>query len=116
MNALADFVGGVVTDFVVERLDLRDFDGPSLLKTDVRGSERAALEGCDELLVRFDWIYSEGSFVQLYEGQALADAVNSWLRERRLALAGVYNMSCGNSGRAVQADVLFRRVRSHAAV
>ena len=48
-------------------------------------------------------------FIELYEGQALADEVIAWLRERGLRLVGVYNMACDHDGRAIQADFLFAR-------
>ena len=43
-----------------------------------------ALQGCEELLDRFDWVFVECSFIEPYEGQALADEVIAWLRERGL--------------------------------
>ncbi len=82
---------------------------PALLKLDVQGFELTALQGCEELLDRFDWVYAECSFIELYEGQALADEVIAWLRERGLRLVGVYNMACDRDGRAIQADFLFAR-------
>ncbi|MGA7966535.1 MAG: FkbM family methyltransferase, partial [Gammaproteobacteria bacterium] len=80
---------------------------PALLKLDVQGFELPTLQGCEDLLSRFAWVYVECSFIELYEGQALADEVITWLRERGFALSGVYNMSYGRSGRAIQADFLF---------
>lgn len=44
---------------------------------------------------------------ELCAGQALADKVIAWLRERGFHLNGVYNMVCGRAGKAVQADFLF---------
>jgi hypothetical protein len=82
---------------------------PALLKIDVQGFELQALGGCEPLLGRFDWIYVECSFVELYSGQALANDVIAWLQERGWALSGVYNMSFDRSGRAIQADFLFSR-------
>lgn len=76
---------------------------------DVQGFELPALAGCEGLLDRFAWIYVECWFMELYAGQALADAVIAWLRDRGLRLAGVYNMSDDSDGRAVQADFLFGR-------
>lgn len=81
---------------------------PALLKLDVQGFELPALKGCEELLESFDWIYAECSFVELYEGQALADEVIDWLRSHGFSLAGVYNMAYDTSGRAIQADFLFK--------
>lgn len=86
-----------------------DIEGPALLKLDVQGFELQALKGCEEALERFGWIYAECSFVELYEGQALADEVIAWLRERGFGLCGVYNMAYDREKRAVQADFLFIR-------
>lgn len=82
---------------------------PALLKLDVQGYELQALEGCEDLLLLFDWVYAECSFLELYEGQALADEVIAWLRQRRFKLRGVYHMAYDADGRAVQADFLFSR-------
>ena len=82
---------------------------PALLKLDVQGFELPALAGCETLLDRFAWVTVEGSFVELYAGQAFADAVIAWLRERGFALPGVYNMAYDGEGRAVHGDFLFGR-------
>ena len=84
-----------------------DLAAPALLKLDVQGFELQALAGCEDLLARFAWVYVECSFVELYAGQAFADAVIAWLRERGFVLQGVYNMAYDGEGRAVQADFLF---------
>ncbi len=47
----------------------------ALLKLDVQGFELSALQGCEDLLQHFAWVYVECSFIELYEGQALADEV-----------------------------------------
>lgn len=83
--------------------------GPALLKLDVQGFELDALRGCEDLLAHFAWVYVECSFMELYVGQAFADAVIAWLRERTFTLRGVYNMTYGPDGAAVQADFLFER-------
>lgn len=80
---------------------------PALLKLDVQGFELLALAGCEALLDRFAWVYVECSFVELYAGQAFADAVITWLDDREFILRGVYNMAYDAAGRAVQADFLF---------
>ena len=80
-----------------------------MFKLDVQGFELEALRGCESLLGRFEHVYCECSFVPLYEGQALADEVIAWLRERGLRLVGVYNLACDREGQAVQADFLFER-------
>jgi FkbM family methyltransferase len=94
---------GPLREFVNEE----QIEAPALLKLDVQGFELQALRGCESLLHRFCHVYAECSFVELYAGQALADEVIAWLRERGFRLQGVYNMSYDRSGRAIQADFLF---------
>ena len=94
---------------LAEALPVADIAGPALLKLDVQGFELPALAGCEDMLERFDWVYAECSFVELYAGQSFADEVIAWLRERGLRLAGVYHMAYDGDGRAVQADFLFGR-------
>ena len=90
-------------------LDAKAIRAPALLKIDVQGFELQALEGCASCIDLFEWVYVECSFVELYEGQAFADEVIAWLRERGLKLRGVYNMAYDARGAAVQADFLFGR-------
>lgn len=99
---------GRLGDYVSAEL----IEAPALLKLDVQGFELKALAGCEEFLELFDWVYVECSFVELYAGQALADEVIAWLRERGFVLAGVYNMTHDGHGKAIQADFLFRRTGS----
>jgi FkbM family methyltransferase len=82
---------------------------PALLKLDVQGFELDALRGCESLLGRFDWIYVECPFTELYKGQSYADQVIPWLRERGFVLRGFYNAIYDSAGSAVQADFLFGR-------
>ena len=97
----------------IERLD--DFAGrgawrePVLLKIDVQGFELTLLQGAERSLPKIDAVYVELSFVEFYEGQALAWEVIDWLRQRGLNLTGVYNMAYDQSGRAIQADFSFER-------
>jgi FkbM family methyltransferase len=104
---------GTATIRVVARLadevGAEELAAPALLKLDVQGFELQALAGCGDLLIRFAWVYAECSFVELYAGQALADEVIAWLRERGFRLSGVYHMAYDGEGRAVQADFLFGR-------
>jgi len=86
---------------------------PALLKLDVQGFELEALAGCEDLLDRFSWVYVECSFVELYLGQAFADAVIARLRELGFRLTGIYHMAYDGDGQAVQADFLFRRVAAN---
>lgn len=98
---------------LVDYLNAADIMPPALLKLDVQGFELMALRGCEDLLGRFAYVYTECSFVELYAGQALADEAIAWLRERGFRLGGVYNMAYDRTGRAVQADFLFGRLPTY---
>jgi len=92
-----------------EVMDVEELSSPALLKIDVQGFELEVLKGCRSMLDHFTWVYVECSFVELYVGQALADEVIAWLRERGFLLTGVYNMTYDTRGKAIQADFLFCR-------
>lgn len=82
---------------------------PALLKLDVQGYELQALRGCEPLLERFEFVYAECSFVELYAGQALAHEVIAYLQERGFRLCGVYSLTYDRAGQAVQGDFFFKR-------
>jgi FkbM family methyltransferase len=92
-----------------EFISAADIQTPALLKLDVQGFELEALRGCEDLLGQIAYVYAECSFVELYAGQAFADEVIAWLRERGFPLRGVHNTEYGHDGRAIQADFLFTR-------
>ncbi|SRR5258708_4500353 len=102
-------VGTVSTDVapLQDFLQSREIPAPAMLKIDVQGFELQVLRGCESLLERFAYVYAECSFIELYKGQALADEVIAWLRERRFRLTGIYNMVNDVSGKAIQADFFF---------
>ena len=92
-----------LNDFIND-IDLRR---PSLLKIDVQGFELEVLKGSADCIDRFDAVYVEASFVQLYDGQPFASDIIDYLHERDFRLRGIYNLSQMPDGRAVQADFLF---------
>jgi FkbM family methyltransferase len=92
-----------------EFLDGRSIEEPALLKLDVQGYELEALRGCTDLLDKFAYICAEGSFIELYEGQVLADDLVAWLRERGYDLIRSYGGISDEHGRKIQADMLFQR-------
>jgi hypothetical protein len=67
------------------------------------------LRGCGELLDRFDYVCAEGSFIELYKGQVLADELTGWLREHGFELVRSYGAVSDENGRAIQTDMLFKR-------
>lgn len=90
-------------------LESREMAGPNLLKIDVQGYELEVLKGAQDYLDRFDVIYVEASFMQLYEGQPLACDVIDTLRRAHFRLVASHNLIHAPDGRAVQADFLFER-------
>ena len=88
----------------------KDIVGPALLKLDVQGCDLDALRGRESLLTKFQWIYCECSFVELYLGQKFAADVIEWLSDRGFRINGIYNPSYDRDGLAIQADFLFQRI------
>jgi len=91
-------------------VDEDDIVGPAMLKLDVQGFELDALRGCESLLSRFEWVYCECSFVELYSGQKLAADVIDWLSSKGFRIKGMYNPAYDHEGLAIQADFLFSRM------
>lgn len=92
-------------------INAADLQSPALLKLDVQGYELNALKGCERLLSKFDYVYLELSFVELYEGQALADEILRYLQERGFELGGIYNLGYDKAGQAIQGDFFLKRRR-----
>jgi len=90
-------------------LSKKDLIKPVFVKIDVQGYELEVLKGSEDLLEFIDHIYVECSFVELYEGQALADEVIAYLVNYSFRLKGVYNTFYDKNGIAIQADFLFAR-------
>ncbi len=95
------------------RLDsyLSDADilSPALLKIDVQGYEAEVLKACESLLHRFNSIYVECSFVELYAGQTLAPQIIEWLESRGFGLKARFNETKSRGIGLIQADFLFVR-------
>lgn len=87
-----------------------DIAAPAILKLDVQGFELDALQGCESLLSKFEWVYCECSFVELYSSQKLAADVIDWLSNKGFRIKGMYNPTYDREGLAIQADFLFQRI------
>jgi FkbM family methyltransferase len=94
-------------EILAQRVTAEDLRSPALLKIDVQGYELSTLQGCESLLNNFAFAYVECSFVELYAGQALAHQVIAYMHEHGFKLQGIYNLCNDDTGRAVQADMLF---------
>ncbi len=85
---------------------------PSLLKIDVQGFEYEALKGCEKLLKHFDEVYVECSYVELYEGQRLADDIIKYLEGKGFSKKHEYNKVVDPVLGPIQADFLFENYHS----
>ncbi len=88
-------------------VDLATLPRPILMKIDVQGGELDVLKGAADKLQLIDSIYTEVSFVPLYERQPLASDITSFLHERGFALRGVYNHFFAEGIGPTQADFLY---------
>jgi FkbM family methyltransferase len=91
-----------------ELLDPSEIRAPSLLKIDVQGYELEVLRGSEKLLPLISEILVECSFDEFYAGQALADDVVAYLRDRGFRLSGVFSL-LRDGCRCLQGDFLFVR-------
>lgn len=91
-------------DEVLERVAV-----PALIKIDVQGGELELLRGAGNLLSRFDDIFVECSFTELYDDQSLVTEVLDFLFSHGLQLVGVFDVQRGAHGTCLQADFLLRR-------
>jgi FkbM family methyltransferase len=83
----------------------------TLLKIDTQGYEAEVMAGAGDLLGRFDGMQLEVSFVELYEGQQLAEQTIAVLREHGYRLQSLETGFSDPTGRLLQCDVLV--VRDH---
>lgn len=87
-------------------IDSRIVKRPALLKIDVQGFEYEVLKGAGELLEQIDIIYVELSYIELYQGQKLANHVFNLLEKNNFDYEGRYNSVFAGSI-LVQADHKF---------
>lgn len=97
----------------VQRLDeiltAADLEPPALLKLDVQGYELEALRGCGGLLRCFAHVYAECSFVEFYQGQALAEEVFGFLEGCGFDRPTPQNLEVSSAGAPIVGDFLFQR-------
>lgn len=86
-----------------------EIQSPSLLKIDVQGYELNVLKGAGELISKFNFIYVECSFVELYENQNLITEIIDFLYHKNFMLIGIYNIIY-KQGKTIQADFLFKNI------
>ena len=104
-----DRIDKIKTGKLQDYISPDDLSAPVLIKIDVQGFELDVLKGCSELLQHIDNIIVECSFIELYQGQALADQVIQHLAETGFKLAGIYNLSYSSEGLPIQADFIFQK-------
>jgi FkbM family methyltransferase len=80
------------------------------LKIDTQGYEDRVLDGATELLGRIAGLQLEVSFIPLYDGQQLYNALTERLRALGFSIWAIWpGFYDGRSGRMLQADVTFFR-------
>lgn len=80
-----------------------------ILKMDIQGGELKALKGATHLLGQqsIDLLYTEVSFVKLYEGQAFFYELCEFLKEYGYVLYGLYSLQYGKNGVLAWGDAIF---------
>lgn len=97
-----------------DAIDVKSLAAPILMKLDVQGAELDVLKGAADMLPFIDTIYTEASFVSLYEHQPLAGEIVGFLAEHGFVLRGVFNHSVVPELGPLQADFLFVKDASRA--
>ena len=97
-------------------VDIATLPHPILMKIDVQGGELDVLKGAEDALPLIDAIYTEVSFVTLYEGQPLASEITTFLHKHGFELRGVYNHFFAAGVGPTQADFLYVRPAASATV
>lgn len=105
----ASSTASVKTAPITNFLSPKDIISPAILKIDVQGYELVVLRSAEPILMKFDYVYCECSFVELYLGQPLCSEVIEFLAEFGFKLSGVFNTVYGSGGQAIQADFYFVR-------
>jgi FkbM family methyltransferase len=86
---------------------------PIGVKLDVQGYELEALAGGEEVLRALALLECEVSFIELYEGQPLMMDVVAFMSERGLRPVALrQGFTNSETGEALQADLLFARLKS----
>jgi len=85
-------------------------DRPLLMKIDVQGSEGAVLEGARKTLQQTDYLICEMSFVPLYQGQIIFDALYQQLNDFGFRFFGqLGELRHPKTAEVLQVDALFLR-------
>lgn len=88
-----------------------NLQAPVLLKVDVQGYEDRVLRGAKETLRQVDYLITEVSYRQLYEGQVLFAELNDLLAAEGFVFRGTFDSLVSPlDGSLVQQDALFVRI------
>lgn len=98
----------------IDKLDniisVEEIEPPYLVKLDVQGFEREVILGGKTIIGNADYVISEVSFVELYEGQILFDTVYEMMKELDFEYIGSFGqLRSYVNNEIMQADAIFRR-------
>jgi FkbM family methyltransferase len=84
-------------------------DRIDLLKMDAQGAELNVLKGADNVLRRFPipLIYTEVSFLNIYDGGAPFDVLAAHLRDKGYQLHNLYGLATNQKGQLAWGDAVF---------
>jgi FkbM family methyltransferase len=100
----------------IERLDdwvcEHCLPSPELIKLDVQGFELEVLRGAERCLARANWVLSEASFKDFYDGQCRFEELVFFLASAGFAVSA-FGQRTALGQPLIQADVLFARTPLH---
>jgi FkbM family methyltransferase len=104
----------VKTDTIDNYCQTAGIDRIDLLKMDAQGAELNVLKGADNMLRRFPipLIYTEVSFLNIYEGSAPFDVLTTYLRDRGYQLHNFYGLATNQKGQLAWGDAIFIHEKS----
>jgi len=95
-----------------EVIDIKKIKKPYLLKLDVQGYEKNVIDGGMGVASGADYIITEVSFAELYDGQILFDEMYSLMKSLGFEYVGNYEQLLSPiNGTILQADAIFKKIR-----
>lgn len=91
------------------RLDEVMSSPPDVIKLDLQGYEREALEGASGFLQSVELVLLETSLCELYDGQPSFSEINRFMKKKDFELFNIYDRYVDGDGKLVEFDVIYRK-------